>query len=121
LPAIATAHSEGVVVALAVRDPFKRPGLAILPLEAGAERPELLAARQAAAKATGAGAGSGPACLKIAQASDELGEILVAVPGVPDGSEPEASPGLHRAAIRVWVAKRGTHVWAWTLGEEVLV
>ncbi len=73
------------------------------------------AARQAAIKASGLIPAADPSDAKVIAAEFDTGEVLVSLQG--DGTfEP---PVLAGATIRVMTARRGDHVWAWTLGEEV--
>ena len=142
LPAISIAHTEGIAVALAARNPDTPVGIDIEPVREDAEGTDALAltdeerlelpigaetapgewiarfrvARQAAAKASGLGPPADPAVAKVVKTDAETGDVSVALRGAR-GSAPA---DLARATIRVRTAKRGNHIWAWTLGEEVV-
>ncbi|MGZ3315993.1 MAG: hypothetical protein ACXU95_01695, partial [Isosphaeraceae bacterium] len=74
------------------------------------------AARQAAAKASGLGPAADPAAAKVVQTNAGTGDVSVAL----RDARGLAPPVLAGATIRVRTAKRGNHIWAWTLGEEVV-
>ena len=141
LPTISIAHTEGIVVALAARDPHTPVGIDIEPILAGnvatdnhpiieeellelphgAEKPpgewdaRLKAARQAAAKASGLSPAADSAVTQVVGTNSDTGDVFVVLPA-DSGSVPRIPAGL---TIWVRTAKRGNHIWAWTLGEKV--
>ena len=139
LPAISIAHAEGVVVALAARDPETHAGIDVEPVCEWTDGVRPLALSNAEASwsircediamrvdrpvsggQAGGGQGSGlslaaaRAVAEVVAAEVDTGEVFVLLQGGL-GSEP---PVLAGATIRVNTARRGDHVWAWTLGEE---
>jgi phosphopantetheinyl transferase len=141
LPAVSTAHAEGVVVALAASLPGVSVGIDIEPIHervderesrtvspaehalqqscAGLERGErtarLRAAKQAAAKAAGLGPLSTTDCIEVLALEADTGHALVAVGRNPDSSGRDS----RRTLVRVYTELRGEHIWAWTLGEKI--
>jgi phosphopantetheinyl transferase (holo-ACP synthase) len=141
LPAVSIAHTEGVVVAIAARDPETLVGIGIEPVCEHTEGSVPLAltdgeasrlpssvktsrcgwiarfgaAKQAAIKASGLIPAADRAIAEIVAAKVDTGEVFVLLRG-DRASEPSALIG---ATIRVETARRGDHVWAWTLGEKV--
>ncbi len=96
LPAIATASTEGVALAIASLDPDARPGIAVEWLDKGDEgEARLRCARQAAAL--------GPDC-PIVAFDRSSGEVII-----------RSESGR---AVRCVTARRGDHVWAWTTNER---
>jgi phosphopantetheinyl transferase len=140
LPAVSIAHTEGIVVALAARDPDTPVGIDIEPvreraegfdtrpltdeeraqLPSGTERSHcewiarFRAARQAATKASGLGPAADPAVVRVVGVEACTGEVSVEL----RGARAWAPPVLAGATIRVRTARRGDQIWAWTLGEE---
>jgi malonyl CoA-acyl carrier protein transacylase len=141
LPAISIAHTEGIVVALAAREPHTPVGIDIEPIFTGAvgtdihsltdgellELPQpvekspsewdarLIAARQAAAKASGLNPAADSAVTQVVRTDSDTGDVFVMLRA--DGRP--MPPVLSGVSIRVRTAKRGNHIWAWTLGEKV--
>jgi hypothetical protein len=127
LPSVAIADAEGVAVAIAVRDPRIRPGIAVAsiagePALTPGER-TLLArwpapeqsewsvrfrcAREAAIRAAGAGFATGLPAAEVVRLDESSGAVQVRIASI------ESSP------IRVTTGRRGEYAWAWTLGEGV--
>jgi acyl transferase domain-containing protein len=140
LPAISIARSEGIVVALAARDPDTPVGIDIevilescsepdfrsipeldppkLPPAAATSQGEwnarIKAAKQSAAKASGL-APADSAATKVVRVDVDSGDVTVEL-----RADIRPAPRFLAAApILVRTAKRGNHVWAWTLGETV--
>jgi acyl transferase domain-containing protein/phosphopantetheinyl transferase (holo-ACP synthase) len=142
IPAITFAHTDGVAVALAARDPRARVGIDIERVrprgvefemqatlaierdwldrntEPGAERDEWLArfwcAREAVGKATGLGLIHGPASLAIIIADRSTGAVAVQL----REALASACPELAGEPVRCVTARRGEYAWAWTIGER---
>jgi phosphopantetheinyl transferase len=144
LPAVTIAHTTGVAVALASPNPEARVGIDVEPIahrssdferlalsdaerdwldrlapDAGAGRGEWVArlwcAKEAVAKATGLGLKGGPGAVSIVAADRATGEVAAAL-----GPELAAHcPDLQRRPVRAVTARRGDHVWAWTLCERI--
>ena len=140
LPAISIAHSEGIVVALAARDPDTRLGIDVELVRKDAEDnesfglttqeclilptgPELSrcewiarfrAARQAVAKASRLGLEADPEAVWVVRARICTGEVFVALKGALRTAQPDRAAAI----IRVVTARRGDYIWAWTLGDE---
>src|SRR5262249_1786987 len=138
LPAISIAYTEGIVVALASRNPDSPIGIDIEPIrengedchELSLEEAEFLglptgpdvstrewtarfrAAREAAAKAIGLGPAGDPNLIFVTEADANSGVVSVAL-----RSKGDSGPQGRFAAIRVGTARRGEHVWAWALGK----
>jgi phosphopantetheinyl transferase (holo-ACP synthase) len=138
LPSLSIAHVDGVAVALASLDPSARPGIDVEPIversatfeataflpgerailgdREGDDRAEWVAriwcAKEAVAKATGQGFVDGPSGSEVVLDGfdDSLGVML-------RGGLLEACPDLAGKVLRVFTARRGNNVWAWTLGE----
>ena len=75
----------------------------------------LLAASQAAAKAQRAGPAFDPATARVVEVDVDTGDVLVALRHASAATRPV----LAGTMIRVGTARRGDHIWAWTLGQEV--
>jgi malonyl CoA-acyl carrier protein transacylase len=141
LPALSIAEAEGVVVALAARDPGTRLGtgvepisgfdegsevqttlrpeeLSLIPVRAGLPRAGWLArvraARQTAASAIGLGQDAAPD-VEVESVDLESGDVIVTC----RPASPSASVWPAGTAIRVHTAVRANHAWSWTLGEEI--
>jgi phosphopantetheinyl transferase len=72
-------------------------------------------AKEAVAKATGLGLKGGPRAVTVVAAEVATGQVAVAL-----GLELAAlCPDLAGHPVRVVTARRGDHVWAWTLGEGI--
>ncbi len=135
MPTVSIAHTAGVAVAIAARDPAARVGIdvekvvdraasfeamafsarerALLDRLPRGARAEWIArfwtAKEAAAKATGLALVAGPSSVEVV-ASDKEGGIDVMLRGELAASCPEfAGPLLVRTS------RRGEYVWAWTL------
>jgi acyl transferase domain-containing protein/phosphopantetheinyl transferase (holo-ACP synthase) len=139
LPAISIAHCDGIAVALAAVGAARRVGIAVTAINdrpesfldtafspeersrldgwQGARRVEWLArfwsAKEAAAKAGGAGSADGPSRAKIVEFNGDSGVMLVEL--APDAGGVPAKDGVDR--FRVVSGRRGGFAWAWTLGE----
>jgi len=139
LPAISIAHADGVALALAASNPAARVGIdvetiadrptgfeesaftpgerALLSRWTGASRAEWVArfwcAKEAAAKASGAGLAAGAASAEVVWLAEESGEMHVRLSTelLAACSERIESP------LRIVSARRGNYAWAWTLGE----
>ncbi len=70
------------------------------------------AAQEAAARAGGPGPGADRLNARVTRIDVNSGEVFVALHAA---GEPTA-PSRARVNLRVQTAKRGNHVWAWTLG-----
>lgn len=139
-PAVSIAHTEGVAVALAARDPSARVGIdvervvareegfeavafsdgerALLDRVAGpeADRAEWVArfwcAKEAVGKSTGRGLMIGPASVEVVEA-DEGGVVAVALG--PDLRA--ACADWPEGPVRASTGRRGAYAWAWTVAE----
>ena len=137
MPAVSIAHTEGVAVAIASRDPDARVGIdvekvvgrtstfeavafsarerALLDLRGG-DRAEWIArlwcAKEAAAKATGLALIAGPSSVE-ATSADEKGTIVVSLGPELAARCPDPGPG----PISVRTERKGDYVWAWTYQE----
>jgi len=135
-PAISIAHAEGLTIALAARDAGSRAGIDVEPVFQFPEQPDtsdfsagelallatwsgpsrrewmarLVAARQAAAKAVGIGPGGATDRPEVRTVDAQNGTMAVEVRC--------SASGLTGESLRVQTARRGEHVWAWTLGER---
>ncbi len=135
MPAVSIAHTAGVAVAIAARDPEARVGIDVekvidraASFEAMAfsarertlldrlphgERAEWIArfwtAKEAAAKATGLALVAGPSSVEVV-AADEEGKLLVML-----RDELAASCPGSAGPFPVQTARRGEYVWSWTL------
>jgi phosphopantetheinyl transferase len=138
-PAISIAHTDGIAVALAALDPDARVGVDVEPIVerdpsfeaaaftsgertlldrwSGPSRAEWTArfwcAKEAAAKASGLGLAGGPASAEILLVHEETGAIDVHLAPELAAAWPEFDC---RTPVRVVSARRGQHVWAWTIG-----
>jgi phosphopantetheinyl transferase (holo-ACP synthase) len=131
LPSIAIAEADGVALAVAVREPGARPGIAVAPIP---HRPDGLAesaftsgerallsrwagpallewaarfqcAREAAIAAAGTGSATGPQAGEVVRADESSGAVHVRLDAT------SAKP------LRVATARRGEYAWALTLRE----
>ena len=135
MPAVSIAHTEGVAVAIASRNPRARVGIdvekvveraasfeamafsagerALLDRAGSADRPEWIArfwcAKEAAAKATGLALVAGPSSVEAVAADEERVEVRLR------GELAGACPELASGPIAVRTGRRGGYVWAWTL------
>jgi acyl transferase domain-containing protein len=135
-PAISIAYADGLAVALAARDAGCRAGIDVAPMHdplehfdesslsagerallakwSGPSQSEgmarLVAARQAAAKAVGIGPKGAVDRAEVKALDAETGTMAVEV------RNPATEHG--REILKVRTARRGDHVWAWTLGER---
>jgi phosphopantetheinyl transferase (holo-ACP synthase) len=138
LPSISIAHVDGVAVALASLDAMGWVGIDVEPIvsrsatfestaflpgeiallgdRSGDDRAEWVArlwcAKEAVAKATGQGFVDGPSGVEVVTV-DESGTLGVRL----RGSLARACQALAWRVVEVTSARRGDHVWAWTLGE----
>ena len=137
MPAVSIAHTEGVAVAIAGRNPRARVGIDVekiveraasfeaMAFSAGerslldrapGDRAEWVArlwtAKEAAAKATGLAMAAGPSSVE-AVATDEDGRVDVALGAELAG----ACPDLAGRPIAVRTGRRGGYIWAWTVNE----
>jgi phosphopantetheine--protein transferase-like protein len=137
MPGVSIAHTEGVAVAIASRDPAARVGIdvekvvdraasfeamafssrerALLDRLSRGTRSEWIArfwtAKEAAAKATGLALVAGPSSVEVVTAREE-GRVGVMLRGELAASCPELVAPIH-----VQTERRGDYVWAWTLAE----
>ena len=70
-------------------------------------------AKEAAAKASGLGLSAGPSSAEIVEVHEETGGIDVRLGPLLAAAWPESD---RRSAVHVVSARRGQHVWAWTIG-----
>jgi phosphopantetheinyl transferase len=137
-PAISIAHTEGIAVALAAADPDARVGIDVEPIverdasflsaaftpgersllgrRSGSNRAEWTArfwcAKEAAAKASGLGLAGGPSSAEIVAVDDDTGVIDVRLGPELERAWPKDS---RPNPLRVMSARRGQHVWGWTI------
>jgi phosphopantetheine--protein transferase-like protein len=138
-PAISIAHCDGVAVALAAADPCARVGIdveaiseradgflasaftpgeqSILSRWSGSSSREWIArfwcAKEAAAKAAGAGMGSGAAGAEVIEVDPDTGAMLMRLGPALLAECPDSVVN----PLRVVSARRADYAWAWTLGE----
>lgn len=136
LPSVATAHADGVAVAIASLDPLARLGIAVVPVrpgvrdfpystlpeserlwlgqntEQGAEREEWDARFRCAREAGARASGLEPASIRVVDGRLHTGEVLLNL-GNDSGPAPEAPPA------RCVTTRRGEHVWAWLVLERL--
>jgi len=139
MPAVSIAHTDGIAVALAALDPDSRVGIDVEPIverdhsflaaaftpgeralldrRSGSNRAEWTArfwcAKEAAAKASGLGLAGGPSSAEVVEVDVESGAIQVRLTSELASAWPE---GKNCNPLRVVSARRGEHVWAWTIG-----
>jgi malonyl CoA-acyl carrier protein transacylase/phosphopantetheinyl transferase len=132
MPAVSIAHTEGVAIAIASRDPRSRVGIDVERIvdrsesfEAIAFAPEERAliprndrdawiarfwtAKEAAAKATGLALLAGPSSVRVVSIDGETLSLKLG----PDLAA--ACPHLKGRTLQVRTARRGEHIWAYTM------
>lgn len=113
MPALTFAHAEGVAVALACDNPATPLGIDVARMDAvetdaaEVDPNEMPARLESACRAAASAFGIRVEDVTIVDVDRSQGEVHVRVPSAAG------------SAIRVATARRGDHVWAWTLGERV--